>query len=411
VWTLLLAVYLALAGVAITLRLLNLRHLKRHGHEVPPELRDVIDAQRLENISDYTRLRGWLGLLGLLSSRLALAAFLFGGGLALYDRAIRGAASALWAQALLFFLGLSLAGTLLSLPFSLYETFRVEARFGFNRMSLGLWFADLLKGLVLSWLFVAIVTLGGLALVSAFPNFWWLWVWGFVSAFGVVLTYLSPYLIEPLFFKMQPLNVPELGREVKAMAERAGVHVDRVMQIDASRRSRHSNAYFTGLGHTKRVVLFDTLLEQMNHREILAVLAHELGHWRRHHGLKRLLVLEALALLGCYAIQRLTSLPALPPIFGLEQASFPACVLLAGFICSLGLTLATPLFSWWSRRHEWEADRFASELTQEPAQLASALAKLARENLANLHPHPLFAAFYYSHPPMADRMRKLIASR
>jgi STE24 endopeptidase len=224
---------------------------------------------------------------------------------------------------------------------------------------------------------------------------------------GLLLTYLSPYLIEPLFFRIRPLNMPELGQEVKALAERAGVHVERVMEMDASRRSGHSNAYFTGLGSTKRVVLFDTLLEQMNHAEILAVLAHELGHWRRHHGLKRLIVLEAFALTGAYAIHRLTGSATLSGVFGLEQASFPARVLLAAFVCSLLLSLATPLFSWWSRRHEYEADRFASELTRRPADLASALAKLARENLANLHPHPLFATFYYSHPPMTDRVRRL----
>jgi STE24 endopeptidase len=286
----------------------------------------------------------------------------------------------------------------------------VEARFGFNRMSVGLWLADQLKGSALSALLVGFVTVVGALLVQAFPSSWWLWVWGFVSALGVVLTYLSPYLIEPLFFKVRPLHLPELREEVERLAERAGVRVERVMEMDASRRSGHSNAYFTGLGRTKRVVLFDTLLEQMNHGEILAVLAHELGHWRRHHGLKRMLVLEALGLAGAYAIHRLAGSPELMGVFGLEQASLPARVFVAGFVGSLALALATPLFSWWSRRHEWEADRFACELTDEPAQLASALGKLARENLANLHPHPLYAAFYYSHPPMAERIRRLMGS-
>jgi STE24 endopeptidase len=206
---------------------------------------------------------------------------------------------------------------------------------------------------------------------------------------------------------MKPLAVPELGAEVRALCERSGVHVSRILEVDASRRSSHSNAYFTGIGRVKRVVLFDTLLARMTHREILAVLAHELGHWKKHHVLMRLIVTELSSLLIAYAAFRLLAWGELGHWVGLEQASLPARIVVVAFLGSMCLFPLTPLLSYWSRRHEWQADRFARELTRDPESLASALSKLARDNLSNLHPHPLYAAFYYSHPLPSARVAAL----
>jgi len=183
--------------------------------------------------------------------------------------------------------------------------------------------------------------------------------------------------------------------------------VSAVLQVDASRRSRHSNAYFTGIGRVKRIVLFDTLLEQMDQEEILAVLAHEVGHWKKGHILKRLLVTEVLSLLICWLSFRLLGWDGLPALLGMEEASFFARLVILGFIGSLAAFPFTPLGSWTSRRHERQADRFARDLTGRPQDLASALVKLSRENLANLHPHPLYAWFHYSHPPIVERIRAL----
>jgi STE24 endopeptidase len=180
------------------------------------------------------------------------------------------------------------------------------------------------------------------------------------------------------------------------------------MQVDASRRSRHSNAYFTGIGRVKRIVLYDTLLEQMDNREVLAVLAHEAGHWKKRHILKRLVWAEVGSLVACFVAFHLLQWPELPALVGLEGASFPARLVILGFLGSLISFPITPLRSWLSRRHEWEADRFATELSGMPDALASALIKLTRENLSNLHPHPLFAAVYYSHPPMVERVKRLL---
>ncbi len=187
------------------------------------------------------------------------------------------------------------------------------------------------------------------------------------------------------------------------------MHVGRVLKVDASRRSSHSNAYFTGFGRQKRVVLFDTLLAQMSEPQILAVLAHELGHWKKQHVLTRLIAMQVLLFIGAYLAFRLAPSASLPALFGLSVASFPARVLILGVGVSLLLFPLTPLFAAWSRRDEREADAFAVDLHGAPLDLAGALAKLGTENLANLHPHPLYAAFYYSHPPLAERIGALRA--
>jgi STE24 endopeptidase len=219
--------------------------------------------------------------------------------------------------------------------------------------------------------------------------------------------YLSPYLIEPLFYKFEPVRDEELKGRIEALTQKAGLKVSAVQQVDASRRSRHSNAYFTGIGRVKRIVLFDTLLAQMTHDEILAILAHEAGHWKKGHIRRRLWSAELLSLAASFLAFLLLQWGGLPQLLGIAPASFFAQVVILGFLGSLVSFPLTPVGSWLSRRHERQADRFASELTGEPAALASALVKLARENLSNLHPHPLYAWFHYSHPPIVERVRAL----
>ena len=223
----------------------------------------------------------------------------------------------------------------------------------------------------------------------------------------LLLMYLSPVLIEPLFFKFQPLQDQALAERVKDVMKQAGLQVERVQQVDASRRSKHSNAYFTGIGRVKRIVLFDTLLEQMSDDEILGVLAHEAGHWKLGHIWKRLLSMELVSLVVCWLFWLVLSWEGLSGWFGLGELSFLGKVLLVGFLASLVSFPLTPISSLRSRRHEWQADQFARNLTGEPESLASALVKLCKENLSNLHPHPFYAWFYYSHPPVVERIARL----
>jgi STE24 endopeptidase len=406
VTTILIILYLFVIGCGYWLRSINLRHLKLHGAEVPSGFEGVIDAEILAKTAVYTLEQSRVGLIGSVVDHLLLLAFLFG-GLRLYDRWISSLSGSFVVNGLLFFLFLTLAQTLLGIPFSLYHSFRIENRYGFNTLTKRLWLADLLKSTAISLLLLSLLVSGALALVRWSPGFWWLWVWGFFAVVTIFLIYIAPYVIEPLFFKFSPVAEKGLEEEIRAMMEKAGVKVSRVMQVDASRRSRHSNAYFTGIGRVKRIVLFDTLLTQMNHREILAILAHEVGHWKMKHILKRLILMETGGLLTLYLAYRLLQWGGLPGLIGLTQSSFPAQLVILMFLGSLVAFPFTPLSSWLSRQHEWQADRFGCELSGAPDALAAALIKLSGENLANLHPHPIYAMFYYSHPPVVERVQRL----
>ncbi len=403
---------LLLAALVVTLleaglALLNLRHLARKGHQVPPALTGAIDAATLERANRYTKHRQKFGLVSTLASRGALLLVVFGGGLAAYDRWLRAHLTSFTWLNLVFVLGAALGVGLFSVPFALYGKFVIEARHGFNRMSFGMWLGDFAKGAALSLVLLSLLTLGALQLVSASPEHWWLWGWALLLAVSVLLTLLAPHLIEPLFMKVSPLSVTGLEPEIQALAERAGVHVRRVFQVDASRRSGHSNAYFTGIGPVKRVVLFDTLLAQMSHGEILAILAHELGHWKHRHILKRLFVGQALALATCYAAFVAVTRADVPAWIFAQQGSLGLRVAVVAFALGLIDAVIAPLFSYWSRQQEREADRFAANLTQNASALATGLAKLARENLSNLHPHPWVAAIYGSHPRVSERVETL----
>jgi STE24 endopeptidase len=233
-------------------------------------------------------------------------------------------------------------------------------------------------------------------------------VWAFLAVFGLFMMFISPYVIEPLFNRFEPVSEPGLEERIRAMMEKAGLRVGRVMKMDASRRSRHSNAYFTGIGKVKRIVLYDTLIQQMDHGEIVAVLAHEIGHWKKGHVWKRLVRAEIMAFMGAWLAFRLLQWPGLPGLLDLPRdISLPARMLLLAFVATLALFPLSPILAWRSRCHEREADRFAADLTGRPQDLASAMVKLSVENLSNLFPHPWYAAFHYSHPPAVERVRTL----
>jgi STE24 endopeptidase len=404
---LLITLYLLVLVCRLWLRHLNLSQLKAHGHEVPAGFEGTVDRELLVKTSAYTLATSRVGLIESLFSSLLLLLFLFGGLLEWYDDLILSITPSFVGRGCLFVLGLLLAQTLIDIPFNLYRTFVVEERFQFNTSTPKLWITDLLKSLAVGMLLLSLLTAGSLALVQASPNLWWLWVWGLFALITLLLMYLSPVLIEPLFFKFQPLQDEALAERVKDVMKQAGLQVERVQQVDASRRSKHSNAYFTGIGRVKRIVLFDTLLEQMSDDEILAVLAHEAGHWKLGHIWKRLLAMELVSLVVCWLFWLVLSWEGLPAWFGLAEVSFLGKVLLVGFLASLVSFPLTPISSLRSRRHEWQADQFARNLTGEPGSLASALVKLCKENLSNLHPHPFYAWFYYSHPPVVERIARL----
>lgn len=390
------------------LRHINLNYLKKNGNKVPAGFEGTIDEERLRSSSSYTFDSSRIGLWESMFDNLLLIVFLFGGLLLIYDRCIAGLAGSFMLNGIAFFLILTWAQTLLGIPFDLYGTFVIETRYGFNKTTPGLWLSDFFKSQAIGTLLLTLLIAAAFWLISWSPNRWWIWVWGFMAVFSLFMMYLSPYLIEPLFNKFEPVTEPGLEEEIRVLMKKAGLKAGHVTQMDASRRSGHSNAYFTGIGKVKRIVLYDTLIKQMSHGEIVAVLAHEIGHWKKGHIWKRLVIAEIAALAGSWIAFSLLNWAGLPGLLGLPaDISLPAKMVVLGFIGSLALFPLTPLTSWRSRCHEYEADHYASELTGKPQDLASALVKLSTENLSNLFPHPLYSAFYYSHPPVVERVQRL----
>jgi len=401
-------VYFLVQASEFTLAWINLKFLQRHGAEVPPGFEGCLTPETLKKSTSYTIENNRLSRVEAACGTVLVILFLFCGVIEYYARWVTSLSHSFILQGIIFFILLHLAQTFLAIPFSLYRTFSLESRYGFNTMSPGIWVSDFIKSTLLGLLIISLLVAGTFKLILVSPHGWWLWVWVFLTLVSLSLTYLSPCVIEPLFSKFETLHSEELKNAIQSLMDRAGLEVRRVLQVDASRRSKHSNAYFTGIGKVKRIVLYDTLLERLDSRETLAVLAHEAGHWKARHLLQRLIAAEAITLLSSYAAFCLLRQSSLPALFDMNTLSFPAQLVLLGFIFSILLAVFSPLGTWLSRSQERQADRYAAQLTEAPDALASALVKMSRDNLSNLHPHPLYAAIYHSHPPVVERVRTLL---
>ncbi len=408
-WFAALAAYLLVLAAQFGLAFLNLAHLRREGANLPPAFAGQIDPERLGRAQAYAAEKIRFGFVSSGVNAAGALIFFFGGWLGVYAAWIRAWGLSFIPSGLAFFLILGWAGSALNLPLDWYRTFRLEHRYGFNTQSFVAWVSDGVKSWLLGTAMAAALAGAGLWLVRSFPHTWWLWFWAVFMAFNLILLVLSPAVLEPLFNTFTPLGDASLADDLRGLAAKAGIRVERVVEMDASRRSRHSNAYFSGIGRVKRIVLFDTLLPNLARGEILAVVAHEAGHWRLHHIRQRLLLTGAgsLAILAAaYGLLR-AGLPG--AWFRLPAADFFAQAALLGFLLSWLAFPLLPVFNGWSRHQERRADRFACALTGDPAALAGALIKLAKDNLVNLHPHPWTAAFYYSHPPVVQRVAGLLA--
>ncbi len=386
---------------------LNIRHLRRHGGEVPEVFRGEIDGETLARISRYTLETSRFGTVeGLFDEALTLAVLL--GGLLPWLLGLLPAWEGHFIlTGLLFFGILAFASGLIGLPFDLYRTFVIERRHGFSTITLRLWAVDLLKGLAVSTVLMGILLTAFLALLRFAPHSWWFWTWIVFASFQMLMIWLYPIVIAPLFNRFDPVPNEELKGAIVGLMAKVGLKTEGVYQVDAGKRSRHTNAYFTGLGKTKRIVLFDTLIASHTAEEIVAVLAHEIGHWKRRHILKQLLFMEAASFFVLWIASHLIAWPLLYETFGFARpVPFLGLLLSAALFGPLTIFL-TPVLSAIQRRYEREADAFAYGLTGTSAPLVSALKRLARDNLANLHPHPLYARFYYSHPPLAERIARL----
>ena len=399
--------YVGQSAFNVCVERLNLIHSLRRADKAPAGFEEFIDESKLARASEYARAKTRVGILDEIVSDVTLLMILLSGLLPLIVRWSDKLGLSLIAAGLLFFFVPGLIQFLVELPFSYYNTFVVEQEFGFNRSTLQLWTIDLIKGgLVSAVLFAAIFSILLLS-ISWSPRFWWFWGFLLLSAVQLVMAILYPVLLAPLFNKFEPVGDEELSAKIGAQMEKNGIRVKKILQMNAGIRSRHTNAYFTGIGKTKRIVLFDTLIESHTHEEILAVLAHEAGHFRKKHVLKQLLIFACFSLAAFYATSLFIRWPLLFSTFGFSAPLPYVGLFLAGVFGSKAGFFLQPLYMMISRRFEREADIFAAQMLGGGAAMAAAMKRLAADNLSNLNPHPLYVWFHYSHPPIVERVALL----
>ena len=409
--TLTLAVALV-AHVALKLWLnaRQVRHVAAHRGAVPLAHAQTISLVDHQKAADYTLAKAKLSQIDIVLDAAVLVGWTLLGGLDALNQFLLGRMGPGMAQQIALIVAFMVLGGVIGLPLSLVQTFGVEQRFGFNKMTAALWISDLLKGLLvgallglpLLWLVLWLMEIGG--------DLWWLWAWGALVAWQLFLMAIAPNVIMPLFNKFTPLEDESLKARVQALMQRSGFKAKGFFVMDGSRRSAHSNAFFTGFGASKRVVFFDTLLQQLSPAEMEAVLAHELGHFKHKHILKMMVVsftttLAGLALLG-WLVQQVwfyTGLGVVPSMAGNNNA---LALVLFMLVVPVFTFFLAPLSSWRSRQQEFEADAYA--VAQTPgADLASALLKLYQDNASTLTPDPLFVKFYYFHPPASERLARM----
>jgi STE24 endopeptidase len=400
-----------LAGVALELWLAQRQALAvaRHRAQVPAPFANSVSADDHRKAADYTIAKLRFGRIGTVVDAAVLLLLTVGGGIALADGLWRrtGVPEPWLGVAVIATIGLF--AQLVSLPFSMWRTFRLEARFGFNRTTPKIFLADLAKGLALAVVLGGPLLIATLLLMERAGRWWWLWAYALWLGVMFLMAWAWPAFIAPLFNRFTPLADATLKARIEALLARCGFASKGVFVVDSSRRSSHGNAYFTGIGRHKRIVFFDTLLEHLGHPEVEAVLAHELGHFRLKHVRKRLLLSMATMLLGLALLGWLTGQPGFYHALGVPVPSTHAALLLFVLVVPVFTFFVTPLASLWSRRHEFEADAFASQHA-DAGELATALVKLHRDNASTLTPDPVYAAFYYSHPPPVTRITRLRAA-
>ncbi|PUA99372.1 STE24 endopeptidase [Acidovorax sp. 107] len=395
----------------------QIRHVARHRAAVPAPFAERISLAAHQKAADYTVTKARLGMLELTLGAAVLMGWTLLGGLDTLNQALLAVlGGGMWQQMALLVAFAAISG-LIDLPLSLYQTFVVEERFGFNKMTWRLWVADALKGLLVGAIIGLPIAALILWLMGAAGPLWWLWAWCFWMGFNLLLMVIYPTFIAPLFNKFQPLEDESLKARVTALMQRCGFSAKGLFVMDGSRRSAHANAYFTGFGAAKRVVFYDTLLRQLAPGEVEAVLAHELGHFRHRHIVQRVVMMFALSLAGFAMLGWLstqvwfyTGLGVRPNI-SLDPAMAAApndalALLLFMLVVPVFTFFISPLFSQQSRRHEFQADAYAVAQAS-GADLSSALLKLYEDNASTLTPDPVYVKFYYSHPPATERLARM----
>ncbi|MDO8293014.1 MAG: M48 family metallopeptidase [Gallionella sp.] len=393
----------------------HLAHITAHRAVVPEAFREKIMLADHQKAADYTSAKTRFAMLGILFDAALLLAFTLGGGIQFLADLCNNWFGSPLTQGVATIVAVLLLSSLLEAPFSLYRTFVIEARFGFNKMTLRLYLIDALKGLLLGAILGLPLLFGVLWLMERMGAYWWLYVWLAWMVFNLLILFIYPTYIAPLFNKFTPLQDEAMKARIAALLGKCGFTASGLFVMDGSKRSAHGNAYFTGFGKTKRIVFFDTLLERLSGNEIEAVLAHELGHFKRRHVLKRIVATFAMSLGFLWLLGQLMQTSWFYEGLGVNtphstESGTALALLLFFMILPLFSFVLQPLLSAYSRKHEFEADAYAATQTA-ATDMVSALVKLYQDNAATLTPDPLYSSFYDSHPPAATRIAHLQAPR
>jgi STE24 endopeptidase len=386
----------------------TLLNLKSLGAEIPEAFRGLIDQEAYERSQEYNRDKAVLGIGESVFSLLLLFTFWCLGGFGWLDgevRAFVGKGGPILAG-VVYISALALALGILKLPFDYYETFVLEEKFGFNRSTLGVWVGDLVKGAALSFLLGAPLLAALIWIFESVP-FAWLWGWGLVTAASLVLAYVAPTWIMPLFNQFKPLPEGSLRQSIEVMAKKCDYPLTEVSVVDGSKRSTKSNAFFTGFGKNKRIALYDTLIEKHTNDELVGVLAHEIGHFKKGHLVKTIVLSTITTGALFFLLGLMMNNRSLFDAFGVKETSVYVSLVLFGIVMTPVNDLLSIAGNWLSRKHEFEADAYAAEVTGNARAMADALAKLSRDNLSNLTPHPFYVFLNYTHPPVVQRIAAL----
>ncbi|MEQ1881407.1 MAG: M48 family metallopeptidase [Burkholderiales bacterium] len=402
-----LAALLLATGTRIWLARRHVRHIQSHRNRVPDSFATDIGLDAHQKAADYSSAKTGLNMAGVVFDAAVLLALTFGGGLQVVDNLAASFIAEGIGRGVLFVAILTAILSVIGLPFDLYRTFVIEERFGFNKMSLGMFFGDLAKQTALGLVLGLPLLFAVLWLMAGMGELWWLYVWLVAMVFMVFMQFIAPTVIAPLFNKFTPMQEGETKQRIEALLGRCGFTSKGLFVMDGSKRSSHGNAYFTGFGDSKRIVFFDTLLSRLNIAEIEAVLAHELGHFRMRHVIKRLALVAVFSLAFLYVLGLLKNQAWFYEGLHVVSPATDAMALTLFFMVVPVFTfLAQPLLAMYSRKHEFEADQYAAKFA--PARdLVHALVKLYKDNASTLTPDPLHSAFYDSHPPASIRIARL----
>jgi STE24 endopeptidase len=389
------------------LDVLNLKHSRKQLN-LPESLKERFSEEYQEKSLAYQKDKTRFGII----SRFAMVPFfwfliLMNGFNAFDHYAIQIAGQGTIWHSVAYCLLIGLYFSVISLPLSFYSTFVIEEKHGFNKTTVGLFIADLIKGAVLSLALGVPLLYGIFSIIETFPKDWWIWAWIFLTGFQLFITAVYPTFLAPLFNKFEPLQNQELENRIKALADKIGFKMSGVFTMDGSRRSTHGNAYFAGLGKFRRIVLFDTLLNDLTEDELLGVLAHEMGHNVKNHVLKNLITSTLMSGVGLYLLYLLSQWAVFYEAFGVMIPSAHTALVVFMLTSDIVFFFLTPVMNGISRKYEYEADAFAVETTNDGNGLKAALLKLTETNLGTLNPHPLYSFFHYSHPTTLERVRAI----